>query len=288
MNLAVPARALIAEDEPLLAASLQAELAKLWPELEVAAVVGDGESAVEQTLALRPQVCFLDIRMPEMSGLEAAQALAEDWPDDGTPFPLVVFVTAYDQYALQAFERAAFDYVLKPVEPVRLAQTCARLRETLAARAVASGEARPGMGPGPSTAAVDPAGLAGAVEQLRALLASAPAAAATAEPLRVIQAGIGNAIHMVPVDEVVYFEAADKYVRVMTATREYLIRVSLRELLPRLDATRFWQIHRGTVVRAEAIASAERDESGKVTLRLQGRPEKLPVSRVHAHRFRAM
>ena len=106
-------------------ATLEAELAALWPELEIVAVVGDGEAAVEQALALRPDVCFLDIRMPGMSGLEAAQALAEDWPDDGTPFPLVVFVTAYDQYALQAFERAAVDYVLKPVEPARLAQTCA-------------------------------------------------------------------------------------------------------------------------------------------------------------------
>jgi DNA-binding LytR/AlgR family response regulator len=282
----VPARALIAEDEPLLAASLQAELARLWPELGIVAVVGDGASAAECTLALRPDVCFLDIRMPEMGGLEAAQALAEDWPDDGTPFPLVVFVTAYDQYALQAFERAAFDYVLKPVEPLRLARTCARLREALAARAPAEGGMPAARGSAP--AGVDGAGLAGAVEQLRALLAAGPADAAMAEPLRVIQAGIGNAVHMVPVDEVVYFEAADKYVRVMTAEREYLIRVALRELLPRLDATRFWQVHRGTVVRADAIASAERDEGGKVTLRLRGRAEKVAVSRLYAHRFRAM
>ncbi len=279
------ARALIAEDEPLLAATLQAELAKLWPELEIAAVVGDGESAVEQTLALRPEVCFLDIRMPEMSGLEAAQALAEDWPDNGTPFPLIVFVTAYDQYALQAFERAAFDYVLKPVVPVRLAQTCARLRQALADRGPGASGATASHGTG---GAIDAVGLAGAVEQLRVLLASAPSTTVPVEPLRLIQAGVGNAIHMVPVDEIVCFEAADKYVRVLTATREYLIRVSLRELLPRLDATRFWQIHRGTVVRAEAIASAERDESGKVTLRLQGRAEKLSVSRLHAHRFKAM
>ncbi len=276
-------RALIAEDEPLLAATLQAELARLWPELGIAAVVGDGESAVEQTLALRPQVCFLDIRMPVMSGLEAAQALAEDWPDDGTPFPLIVFVTAYDQYALQAFERAAFDYVLKPVEPVRLAQTCARLRQAMTERGRAASETTTASG----TARVDAAGLVGAVEQLRALLASAPAATPV-EPLRVVQAGVGNAVHMVPVDDIVYFEAADKYVRVMTEAREYLIRVSLRELLPRLDETRFWQIHRGTVVRAESIVSADRDESGKVTLRLRGRPEKLVVSRLHAHRFKAM
>jgi DNA-binding LytR/AlgR family response regulator len=276
-------RALIAEDEPLLAATLQAELARLWPDLEIAAVVGDGESAVERSLAIRPEVCFLDIRMPVMSGLEAAQALAEDWPDDGTPFPLIVFVTAYDQYALQAFERAAFDYVLKPVEPVRLAQTCVRLRRTLEERGRAAS-----LSPVGATAVpVDAAGLAGAVEQLRALLSATPATTPV-EPLRVVQAGVGNAIHMVPIDEVVYFEAADKYVRVMTAAREYLIRVSLRELLPRLDATRFWQIHRGTVVRAEAIASAERDESGKVTLRLSGRPEKLVVSRLHTQRFKAM
>ena len=285
-TLSMPAptpRALIAEDEPLLATTLRAELARLWPDLDVVAVVGDGQSAVEQALALRPDVCFLDIRMPEMSGLEVAQALAEDWPDDGAPFPLVVFVTAYDQYALQAFERAAFDYVLKPVDPARLAQTCMRLRDALAARAPAGAAASTAIG------AADPAGLAAAVERLRALLGPGdPSATASQEPLRVIQAGIGNAIHMVPIDEVVYFEAADKYVRVLTATREYLIRVALRELLPRLDASRFWQIHRGTVVRAEAIASAERDDNGRVTLRLQGRPERLVVSRLHAPRFKAM
>ncbi|MEO6896036.1 MAG: response regulator, partial [Caldimonas sp.] len=146
-------RALIAEDEPLLAATLQAELARIWPELEIAAVVGDGESAVERTLAIRPEVCFLDIRMPVMSGLEVAQALAEDWPDDGTPFPLMVFVTAYDQYALQAFEHAAFDYVLKPVEPVRLAQTCVRLRQALAERGRAASPSPVGAAAAPVDAA---------------------------------------------------------------------------------------------------------------------------------------
>jgi len=277
------ARALIAEDEPLLAATLGAELAKLWPELALVSVVGDGQSAVEQTLALRPDVCFLDIRMPEMTGLEAAQALAEDWPDAAAPFPLVVFVTAYDQYALQAFERAAFDYVLKPVETARLAHTCARLRSALAARSTAASAVA-----GAASASTGSTGLAAAVEQLRTLLATPTTAPAPLEPLRVIQAGIGNAIHMVPIDEVVYFEAADKYIRVLTASREYLIRIALRELLPRLDPGRFWQIHRGTVVRADAIASAEREDSGRVTLRLQGRPEKLVVSRLHAPRFKAM
>ena len=273
-------RALIAEDEPLLAASLAAELKRAWPELAVAATVGDGESAVRSTLALTPEVAFFDIRMPGMSGLEAAAALAEEWPDGGAPFPLIVFVTAYDQYALEAFERAAFDYVLKPVQPARLAQTCERLRQALRARTV---EASGGNDE-----------LERVVDRLRGLLGTAPTssgstrAAPESKPLQVIQAGSGNAIHMVPVGEVLYFEAADKYVRVLTADREHLIRTSLRELLPLLDASRFWQIHRGTVVRAEAVASVLRDEAGKLTLTLRGRPEKLAVSRLYAHLFKAM
>jgi len=269
------ARAVIAEDEPLLAESLRAELAAAWPALVVEAVVGDGESAVAEALARRPDVVFLDIRMPGLSGLDAAQAIAEDWPD-GTPFPLLVFVTAYEQYAVQAFERAAADYLLKPVQPARLAAAVGRLQAALAAR----------------TTAAPAAELQVAVDRLRTLLGDAgtsPGAQAPApEPLRVLQVGVGNAIHMVKVDDVVYFEAADKYVRVVTPTREHLIRTALRELVPLLDPGRFWQIHRGTVVRAEAIASAEREESGRVTLRLTGRPEKLVVSRLHAHRFKSM
>ncbi len=263
--------ALIAEDEPLLAANLQAELARLWPELKIVANVGHGAAAVEYGLALRPDLVFLDIRMPGMTGLEAAQALTEDWPE-GAPLPLVVFVTAYDQYALQAFERAAVDYVLKPVQPDRLAQTCARVQAALRARA-------------------EPAPLEATLVQLRQLLAAPGlAAAASAAPplLSVIQAGVGAAIHMVPVADVLYFEAADKYVRVITAEREYLIRTSLRELLPQLDAQRFWQIHRGTVVRADAVATALRDESGKVHLSLRGHPDKLVASRLYAHLFKAM
>jgi len=266
------ARALIAEDEPLLAAELRSALAALWPELDVVAVAGDGESALERALALRPDVCFLDIRMPEMSGLEVAQALAEDWrEDEAGAFPLVVFVTAYDQYAVQAFEQAAFDYVLKPIDATRLARTCRRLREALAARSGAG------------------SGVGEAVEQLRALLAAAPPQRNVAsEPLRVLQAGVGSTVHMVPVDDVVYFEAADKYVRVVTAEREHLVRASLRELLPRLDAARFWQIHRGAVVRADAIATAHRDDAGRVTLALRGRPERLAVSRLYAPLFKPM
>ena len=270
------ATALIAEDEPLLAANLQAELAQLWPELRIVASVGHGEAAVERALALQPDLLFLDIRMPGMSGLDAAQALAEDWPDNGKPFPLIAFVTAYDQYALQAFERAAIDYVLKPVQPQRLAQTCARLQSALRQR-------------DPLTAAPS---LAAAIEQLRGLVGTgglgAPSAASAGAPLRVLQASTGNLITMVPVDDVLYFEAADKYVRIITAEREHLIRTSLRELQPQLDPQRFWQIHRGTIVRCDAVATALRDESGKLTLTLRGHADKLIVSRMYAHLFKGM
>ena len=267
--------ALIAEDEPLLAQTLQADLAALWPALRIVACVGHGAAAVEQALTLAPQVMFLDIRMRGMSGLEAAQALAEDWPSapGSPPFPLIVFVTAYDQYALQAFERAAVDYLLKPVRPERLAQTCTRLQSALARR-------------DPSPDAAAPA-LAAAVEQLRLLLAPG-AEAASSERLRVIPVGIGQAVQMVPVEQVLYFEAADKYVRVVTADREHLIRTSLRELLPQLDPQRFWQVHRGTVVRGDAVDRALRDEQGRLSLVIAGRPERLPVSRLFAHRFKAM
>ena len=273
------ATALIAEDEPLLAANLQAELAHAWPELRIVANVGHGAAAVEQALALRPDLVFLDIRMPGMTGLEAAQALAEDWPiETGTPLPLIVFVTAYDQYALQAFEHAAVDYVLKPVQPERLAQTCARAQAALKARRE------------PATAGA-PAAIEATLSQLRSLL-GAPgglAASAAAPPLlTVIQASVGAAIHMVPVAEVLYFEAADKYVRVVTAQREHLIRTALRELQPQLDPQRFWQVHRGTVVRADAIATAVRDESGKVHLTLRGSKDKLVASRLYAPLFKAM
>lgn len=264
--------ALIAEDEPLLASGLHAELSALWPGLQWLPSVGDGHSALDTALARRPDICFLDIRMPGLSGLEVAQALAEDWPDDGAPFPLLVFVTAYDQYAVQAFDAQAVDYLVKPVQPERLAACVARLQTRLSAR--------------PSSSPATQAGLTQAVEQLRALLG---AAAPTAAPrLQVLQAQVGALVHLVPIDEVVYFEAADKYLRVVTAEREHLVRLSLRELLPQLDASVFWQVHRGTVVQARCIATAKREETGKVTLTLKGRPEKLVASRLYAHLFKGL
>jgi DNA-binding LytR/AlgR family response regulator len=274
--------ALIAEDEPLLAAGLQAELARLWPELKIAAMVGDGASAVKQTLQLQPTLCFFDIRMPGMTGLEAAQALAEDWPDGGPAFPLLVFVTAYDQYALQAFEAQAVDYLVKPVDGARLAACVERLKKRLADRAPAG--AAPAAGGDPKL----DHNLDHTLAQLRALLGGQASGAAAVPRLEVIQASVGNLVHMVPVDEVLYFEAADKYLRVVTADKEHLIRLSLRELLPQIDPQKFWQVHRSLVVRANAIATALRDESGKVYLTLRGRPERLTASRLYAHLFKGM
>jgi len=259
--------ALIAEDEPLLAQALQAELAKAWPELRILATVGDGASAVTQALALKPDVLFFDVRMPGQTGLEAAAELADEWPH-GAAFPALVFVTAYDQYAVQAFATQAVDYLLKPVQPARLAKTVAKLQELLARRSQGGND------------------FEGTLGQLRQLLGAAHGAA---QPqLKVIQASVGSSIRMVPIEEVLVFEAADKYVRVLTAGHEYLIRTPLKELVPQLDAQQFWQVHRGTVVRASAIEAVHRDEAGKLHLQLRGRGEKFPVSRLYAHLFKAM
>ncbi|MBS3996534.1 MAG: response regulator transcription factor [Hydrogenophaga sp.] len=265
----IPATALIAEDEPLLAAALQAELARAWPELRIVAVVGDGTSAVARTLAHRPAVLFLDIRMPGLNGLEAAAQLVDQWPPGGEPFPALVFVTAYDQYAVQAFESQAVDYLLKPIQAARLARTVQRVQALLSNRQTSSD-------------AMDP----GTLAQLRALLA--PAAAPAAPALNVIQASVGASIRLVPVKEVLAFEAADKYVRVLTADTELLIRTPLKELLPQLDRSVFWQVHRGAVVRAEAIHSVQRDEAGRLSLRLRGHAQAFAVSRLYAARFKPM
>ena len=266
--------ALIAEDEPLLAAALQAELACHWPELQVLASVGDGHSAVAQALALQPDALFFDIRMPGLSGLEAAAALADAWDTTtpgAKPFPALVFVTAFDQYAVQAFEAQAVDYLLKPVQPERLKKTIQKLQQSLVSA---------------RSAATD---FEAMLTQLRSLLAlpAAPSNPAAAR-LQHIQASVGSTIHLVPLAEVVYLEAADKYVRVLTASREYLIRTPLKELLPQLDPALFWQIHRGTVVNSGCVALAARDEQGRLSLSLRGRPERLAVSRLFAHQFKAM
>ena len=273
MNATLP-RALIAEDEPLLAMALQQGLALAWPELQVIATVGDGLSAVREALAQQPDVLFFDIRMPGQSGLEAAAELADLWPAN-KPFPALVFLTAYDQYAVQAFEAQAVDYLLKPLQAERLQKTVARVKQTLADR--------------PTTA---PAAEEALLAQLRTLLKAGPqpstGSAQAGEPLRVIQAGHGSRIDMVPVDDVLVFEAADKYVRVLTAAQEHLIRTPLKELVAQLNAAVFWQIHRGVLVRASAITAATRDEGGKLFVQLAGREERWAVSRLYAHLFKAM
>lgn len=271
--------ALIAEDEHLLAQALQAELARAWPGLRLLPPARDGDEAVERALSEKPQVLFLDIRMPGRTGLEAAQEIVEEWPE-GLALPLIVFVTAFDQYALQAFEACAVDYVLKPVQPERLAATCERLRGLLAGRAAAPAPESPAAAG--AAQAADPL-----LARLQKLLSGHPGAAPP-PLLSVVQASVGSAVHMVPIEDVIYFEAADKYVRVITAQKEHLIRISLRELLPQLDPQRFWQVHRGTVVQAREIAQALRDEAGKVQLLLRQRPERLPVSRLYAPRFKGM
>ena len=271
-------RAQIAEDEPLLAQALQLALQRAWPELEIVAVVADGLSAVTQTLELRPDILFLDIRMPGQNGLQAAAELVDCWPE-AQPFPAIVFVTAYDQYAVQAFEAQAIDYLLKPVQTARLAQTVQRLRQWWQ-------QQRSGQMLNQ---------LEVTLQQLLRLQPEPPTTGAntgantSAMPLlSIIQASMGSQIHMLPVQDIVYLEAADKYLRVLTAEHEYLLRTPLKDLLPQLDSQQFWQIHRATVVRASAIASAQRDEAGRLWLALHQRPEKLQVSRMYSTRFKAM
>jgi DNA-binding LytR/AlgR family response regulator len=261
--------ALIAEDEPLLAQELQAELARIWPELHVVALVADGKTAVEQALQLKPDVLFFDIQMPGINGLEAASELLDAW--HGNDFPALVFVTAYDQFAIQAFEAQAMDYLLKPVQAARLKKTVTQVQQRLASRSDASIETT--------------------LAQLQSLIKAAPH---ISPPLHVIQASTlqGNHICIIPIAEVMYFEAADKYIRVMTVRagvqREYLIRTPLKELILQLDATIFWQIHRSTVVCSTAIESVSRDEAGKLYAHLRGYTLALPISRLYSHLFRAM
>ena len=212
-----------------------------------------------------------------------AAELADAWPVEEAPLPQLVFVTAYDEYAARAFEAEAIDYVLKPVQPERLRRTVARLRQALAAAA-------PSMTPPiPPDEALERT-----LAQWRQVLGAAggapSASASPSAPLRMIAASDagGATVRMVPIDEVLYFEAADKYLRVLTATQEYLIRTPLKQLLPQLDADTFWQVHRAVVVRSAAIEAVHRDEAGKLHLALRGRAEKIPVSRLYAHLFRAM
>lgn len=288
-----PPRALIAEDEPILAAALAHALRRLWPELDIVATCANGVEALQQGLALQPDILFLDIKMPGKTGLEAAEELAEQWPG-GTPFPSIVFVTAYDEYALAAFEHAAADYVLKPVNDARLGKTVERLRQRLCASGGSGSASGSGSGsarPAPATTAAPVATavtVSASDDNLARLLAQLQAMTAPAPRLQMIRAAVGNSVRMIALADVVYFEALDKYINVVCQDSEALIRTSLKELLPQLDPQQFWQIHRGTIVNASAIATAVRDEAGKLSLTLRQHPAQLRVSPLYAHLFRQM
>jgi DNA-binding LytR/AlgR family response regulator len=296
------ATALIAEDEPILAEALALQLQQLWPELTLLPTAMDGDEVVERAVLERPDILFMDIRMPGRNGLDAAEAIAEGWPDDA-PLPLLVFVTAYDEHAISAFERHAVDYVLKPVQTERLASTCDRLQRLLSQRmrqaTDASGDevAADDADDAGMDAALDAAdhlsdvGSEAALDALREL--QTHDGRATTQRLRVLQVAVGTMLKFVPVDTVLYFEAADKYVRVVTsesrhvAGAELLLRTPLRELIHALDPDRFWQIHRGFVVQIDAIDKVTR-VNGKLRVQMRGQEDTLEVSRMFTHRFRAM
>jgi DNA-binding LytR/AlgR family response regulator len=243
-------KGLVAEDERLLRDEIVSQLHAAWPDLEIVAACEDGAEALEALATHRPDVAFLDIRMPGLTGLDVAAAAAET-----SPATQVVFVTAYNQYAMDAFDRGAVDYLLKPVAPERLAETVKRVKARLA-------------GSAPSTA------LAEVIAQLRGEARSRSAA----PPLQWITASSGRETRLILVEDVAYFQADDKYTVVMTAEGESLIRKPIRDLLELLDPVVFRQVHRSTIVNLKAVAGVTRDETGRGTLRLRNRPETLPVS----------
>jgi DNA-binding LytR/AlgR family response regulator len=277
MNTAAAPRAVIADDERLMREQLRARLAEAWPELQIVAEAKHGAEAVEQVEREHPDVVFLDIRMPGMTGVEAARAIAQlpvdDETADGWAGCQVVFITAYDQYAVQAFEQGVVDYVLKPAERERLAVTVGRIRQRLADRAA-----------GREEDAAPPAALQPLLQQLARQMN--PQAAPPR--LQWIQAGVGAEIRMIPVEEVLFFISDEKYTRVQTAGVEALIRKPIKELIEELDATQFWQIHRSTLVNVRAIAGVSRDLRGRQIVAVKGHPQKLEVSRGFAGLFKGM
>ena len=246
------ARVLIAEDEPLLRAQLKARLVDAWPEVTEIIEAENGEQALALVHERGPDVVFLDIRMPRKSGIEVAQALAGRCH--------VVFVTAYDEYAIAAFDEGAVDYVLKPATAERIAKVVARVKARLA---------------------LPPLDLAAILRRLAERDESSA-------PLKWIRASLGNVMQMIPVADVVYFRAEDKYTKVVTRDAEALIRKPIKDLYDELDQEAFWQIHRATIVNLNAIARIERDFRDQPVITLKSRPERLTVSRTFAHRFKTM
>lgn len=257
--------AIIADDERLMREQLRARIGDAWPELEIIAEARNGEEAVKLVAQHAPDLAFLDIRMPGMTGIEAAKAIVGKCH--------VAFITAYDEYAVQAFEQGAVDYVLKPAEPERLAVTVARLKAKL-------------VQPAPDLSAL----LAQLTERLSTGggVSPGPGGASGAKRLQWIQASVGAEIRMIPVDDVLFFTSDEKYTRVQTPDQEALIRKPIKELLDELDPEHFWQIHRATIVNARAIAGITRDFRGRQLVLIKGSHEKLEVSRSYTHLFKQM
>jgi DNA-binding LytR/AlgR family response regulator len=269
-------RAVVADDERLLREQLKSRLANVWPELEVVAEARDGAEAVDRADALRPDVVFLDIRMPGLSGIEAAREILAlpGWKGE------IVFVTAYDEYAIAAFEQGALDYLLKPVEPQRLAQTAQRVKARFASQRAVEGAPNGGTSP------EDEAALDAVLEKLMKLQRGMESGPGRAQPLRWIQATAGNTTKLIDVNDVLFFRSDEKYTRVQTKEQEAFIRTPIRELVPQLDAQQFWQIHRSAIVNVGAISAVTRDETGRQRVSINGHPEVLEVSRSFAHLFR--
>ena len=260
-----PVTALIADDEAPMRDLLRARLQQAWPDLQIVAEAANGVEAVELGEQFRPDIAFLDIRMPGLSGIEAARRLYER--------SHIVFATAYDQYALDAFEQGALDYLLKPVSAERLATTCARLQARLRKRS--SAEAAP------------PQDIGQQLAKLTTLLENKGKPDKPAY-LRWIQAQVGASLRMVSTREILFFQSDEKYTRVQTAAAEFLIRKTLKELLDELDPDEFWRIHRSTLVRVDAIAEVKRDLRGRQMLKVRGYPGELEVSRNHGNLFQQM
>jgi len=249
--------AVIVDDERLMREQIAGRLKEAWPELLIVGEAGNGREAVAMVHSLEPDVVFLDINMPEMDGIKAAKALAGK--------AHLVFVTAYDQYAVSAFDEGAIDYLLKPVEPERVALACRRLRERLQQK---------------------PAPIDGLLEELSQRFGGG--GVKPREYMRWVQASVGANIRMIPTSDILFFRAEDKYTRVQTEGFEALIRKPIKELIDELDPKEFWQIHRSTVVRVDAIAQVSRNFSGKQIVHLKGSDEKLEVSRSFNHLFKQM